>query len=167
MAKTPKKQVLETGRIIIVSPTHEDFLFQSKNPKEVYAKAQKDASNFDKMCRLEKDVRLSTYAECTSAFDKIAIILHIEQKDLEHLGSLSLVRQLKNDNVGVYTISRTDFLHIMFQQMEQNIIQEVWQLFKQVLLKIELSSKMILLARLLRDSLTEIIQRYEKQQSQQ
>lgn len=165
MAKTHKKQVIETGRIIIVSPTHEDFLFQSKNPKEVYAKAQKDASNFDKMCRLEKDVRLSTYAECTSAFDKVAIILHIEQKDLEHLSSLSLVRQLKNDNVGVYTISRT--VHIMFQQMEQNIIQEVWQLFKQVLLKIELSSKMIQLARLLRDSLTEIIQRYEKQQSQQ
>ena len=165
MAKTHKKQVIETGRIIIVSPTHEDFLFQSKNPKEVYAKAQKDASNFDKMCRLEKDVRLSTYAECTSAFDKVAIILHIEQKDLEHLSSLSLVRQLKNDNVGVYTISRT--VHIMFQQMEQNIIQEVWQLFKQVLLKIELSSKMILLARFLRDSLTEIIQRYEKQQSQQ
>jgi hypothetical protein len=87
------------------------------------------------MCRLEKDVRLSTYAECTSAFDKVTIILHIEQKDLEHLGSLSLVRQLKNDNVGVYTISRTDFLHIMFQQIEQNIIQEVWQLFKQVLQK--------------------------------
>ena len=145
MAKTHKKQIIETGRIIIVSPTHEDFLFQSKNPKEVYAKAQKDASNFDRMCRLEKDVRLSTYAECSSAFDKVAIILHIEQKDLEHLGSLSLVRQLKNEN----------------------IIQEVWQLFKQVLLKIELSSKMIQLARLLRDSLTEIIQRYEKQQSQQ
>ena len=69
--------------------------------------------------------------------------------------------------MGVYTISRTDFLHIMFQQMEQNIIQEIWQLFKQVLLKIELSSKMIQLARLLRDSLTEIIQHYEKQQSQQ
>ena len=102
MAKTHKKQIIETGRIIIVSPTHEDFLFQSKNPKEVYAKAQKDASNFDKMCRLEKDIRLSTYAECTSAFDKVAIILHIEQKDLEHLGSLSLVRQLKNDN-GVFT----------------------------------------------------------------
>lgn len=166
MAKTPKKQILETGRIIIVSPTHEDFLFQSKNPKEVYAKAHKDASNFDKMCRLEKDVRLSTYAECTSAFDKVTIILHIEQKDLEHLGSLSLVRQLKNDNVGVYTISRTDFLHIMFQQIEQNIIQEVWQLFKQVLLKKELSAKMILLARLLRDSLTEIIQRYEQQPQQ-
>ena len=66
-----------------------------------------------------------------------------------------------------FTISRTDFLHIIFQQMEQNIIQEVWQIFKQVLLRIELSSKMILLARLLRDSLTEIIQRYEKQQSQQ
>ena len=165
MAKTPKKQILETGRIIIVSPTHEDFLFQSKNPKEVYAKAQKDASNFDKMCRLEKDVRLSTYAECSSAFDKDTIILHIERKDLEHLDSLSLVRQLKNENVGVYTISRT--VHIMFQQMEQNIIQEVWQIFKQVLLRIELSSKMIQLARLLRDSLTEIIQRYEKQQSQQ
>ena len=118
------------------------------------------------MCRLEKDVRLSTYAECTSAFDKVTIILHIEQKDLEHLGSLSLVRQLKNDNVGVYTISRTDFLHIMFQQVEQNIIQEVWQLFKQVLLKKELSAKMILLARLLRDSLTEIIQRYEQQPQQ-
>ena len=167
MANPPKKQILETGRIIIVSPTHEDFLFQSKNPKEVYAKAQKDASNFDRMCRLEKDVRLSTYAECSSAFDKDTIILHVERKDLEHLDSLSLVRQLKNENVGVYTISRTDFLHIMFQQMEQNIIQEVWQLFKQVLLKIELSSKMIQLARLLRDSLTEIIQRYEKQQSQQ
>ncbi len=165
MAKTPKKQILETGRIIIVSPTHEDFLFQSKNPKEVYAKAQKDASNFDRMCRLEKDIRLSTYAECSSAFDKDTIILHVERKDLEHLDSLSLVRQLKNENVGVYTISRT--LHIMFQQMEQNIIQEVWQIFKQVLLRIELSSKMIQLARLLRDSLTEIIQRYEKQQSQQ
>ena len=165
MAKTPKKQILETGRIIIVSPTHEDFLFQSKNPKEVYAKAQKDASNFYKMCRLEKEVRLSTYAECSSAFDKDTIILHIERKDLEHLDSLSLVRQLKNENVGVYTISRT--VHIMFQQMEQNIIQEVWQIFKQVLLRIELSSKMIQLARLLRDSLTEIIQRYEKQQSQQ
>ena len=85
MAKTPKKQILETGRIIIVSPTHEDFLFQRKNPKEVYAKAQKDASNFDKMCRLEKDVRLSTYAECSSAFDKDTIILHVERKDLEHL----------------------------------------------------------------------------------
>lgn len=95
MAKNPKKQILETGRIIIVSPTHEDFLFQSKNPKEVYAKAQKDASNFDKMCRLEKDVRLSTYAECSSAFDKDTIILHVERKDLEHLDSLSLVRQLK------------------------------------------------------------------------
>lgn len=83
------------------------------------------------------------------------------------MDSLSLVRQLKNENVGVYTISRTDFLHIMFQQMEQNIIQEIWQLFKQVFLKIELSSKMIQLARLLRDSLTEIIQHYEKQQSQQ
>lgn len=165
MAKTPKKQILETGRIIIVSPTLEDLLFQSKNPKEVYAKAQKDASNFDKMCRLEKEVRLSTYAECSSAFDKDTIILHIERKDLEHLDSLSLVRQLKNENVGVYTISRT--VHIMFQQMEQNIIQEVWQIFKQVLLRIELSSKMIQLARLLRDSLTEIIQRYEKQQSQQ
>lgn len=165
MAKTHKKQIIETGRIIIVSPTHEDFLFQSKNPKEVYAKAQKDASNFDRMCRLEKDVRLSTYAECSSAFDKDTIILHIERKDLEHLDSLSLVRQLKNENVGVYTISRT--VHIMFQQMEQNIIQEVWQIFKQVLLRIELSSKMIQLARLLRDSLTEIIQRYEKQQSQQ
>ena len=110
---------------------------------------------------------ISTYAECSSAFDKDTIILHVERKDLEHLDSLSLVRQLKNENVGVYTISRTDFLHIMFQQMEQNIIQEVWQLFKQVLLKIELSSKMILLARFLRDCLTEIIQRYEKQQSQQ
>lgn len=165
MAKTPKKQILETGRIIIVSPTLEDLLFQSKNPKEVYAKAQKDASNFDKMCRLEKEVRLSTYAECSSAFDKDTIILHVERKDLEHLDSLSLVRQLKNENVGVYTISRT--VHIMFQQMEQNIIQEVWQIFKQVLLRIELSSKMIQLARLLRDSLTEIIQRYEKQQSQQ
>ncbi len=98
---------------------------------------------------------------------KDTIILHIERKDLEHLESLSLVRQLKNDNVGVYTISKTDFLHIMFLQMEQNVIQEVWQLFKQVLLKIDLSSKMILLARLLRDSLTEIIQRYEQQQSQQ
>lgn len=96
---------------------------------------------------------------------KDTIILHIERKDLEHLDSLSLVRQLKNENVGVYTISRT--VHIMFQQMEQNIIQEVWQIFKQVLLRIELSSKMIQLARLLRDSLTEIIQRYEKQQSQQ
>lgn len=165
MAKTPKKQILETGRIIIVSPTLEDLLFQSKNPKEVYAKAQKDASNFDKMCRLEKEVRLSTYAECSSAFDKDTIILHVERKDLEHLDSLSLVRQLKNENVGVYTISRT--VHIMFQQMEQNIIQEVWQIFKQVLLRIDLSSKMIQLARLLRDSLTEIIQRYEKQQSQQ
>ena len=165
MAKTPKKQILETGRIIIVSPTLEDLLFQSKNPKEVYAKAQKDASNFDKMCRLEKEVRLSTYAECSSAFDKDTIILHVERKDLEHLDSLSLVRQLKNENVGVYTISRT--VHIMFQQMEQNIIQEVWQIFKHVLLRIDLSSKMIQLARLLRDSLTEIIQRYEKQQSQQ
>ena len=57
MAKIPKKQILGTGRIIIVSPTHEDFLFQSKNPKEVYAKSQKDASNFDKMCRLEKDAK--------------------------------------------------------------------------------------------------------------
>lgn len=165
MAKTLKKQILETGRIIIVSPTLKDLLFQSKNPKEVYAKAQKDASNFDKMCRLEKEVRLSTYAECSSAFDKDTIILHVERKDLEHLDSLSLVRQLKNENVGVYTISRT--VHIMFQQMEQNIIQEVWQIFKQVLLRIDLSSKMIQLARLLRDSLTEIIQRYEKQQSQQ
>lgn len=54
----------------------------------------------------------------------------------------------------------------MFQQIEQNIIQEVWQLFKQVLLKKELSAKMILLARLLRDSLTEIIQRYEQQPQQ-
>ena len=167
MAKTPKKQILETGRIIIVSPTLEDLLLQSKNPKEVYAKAQKDASNFDKMCRLEKDVRISSYAQCSSAFDQDTIILHIERKNIEHLESLSLVRQLKNDNVGVYTISKTDFLHIMFLQMEQNIIQEVWQLFKQVLLKIDLSSKMILLARLLRDSLTEIIQRYEQQQSQQ
>ena len=166
MAKTHKKQIIETGRIIIVSPTHEDFLFQSKNPKEVYAKAQKDASNFDRMCRLEKDLRLSTYAECSSAFDKDTIILHIERQDIEHWESLSLVRQLKNDNVGVYTISRTDFLHIMFQQIEQNIIQEVWQLFKQVLLKKELSAKMILLARLLRDSLTEIIQRYEQQPQQ-
>lgn len=102
MAKTPKKQILETGRIIIVSPTLEDLLFQSKNPKEVYAKTQKDASNFDKVCRLEKDVRISSYAQCSSAFDKVAIILHIEQKDLEHLGSLSLVRQLKNENVVFY-----------------------------------------------------------------
>ncbi len=41
MAKTPKKQVLETGRIIIVSPTLEDFLFQSKNPKEVMGRHKK------------------------------------------------------------------------------------------------------------------------------
>ena len=63
MAKTPKKQILETGRIIIVSPTHEDFLFQKQRTRKKFMPRQiKDASNFDKMCRLEKDVRLSTYA---------------------------------------------------------------------------------------------------------
>jgi len=82
MAKTPKKQILETGRIIIVSPTLEDLLFQSKNPKEVYAKAQKDASNFYKMCRLEKEVRLSTYAECSSAFTRIPSFFILNEKIL-------------------------------------------------------------------------------------
>lgn len=161
MPKTPKKT--ETGRIIIVAPTHGDLLFQTRNPKEVHAKVQKDGSNFDKVCRLEHDLRLSTYALCSSAFEKDTIILHVSPKLIDNLESLSLLRKLKDDYVGVYTINVADFLSVIFRQMEKEIVLEFWQITKQVLRRIELSEKEVVLARLLRDGLTEILQRYENQ----
>lgn len=120
MAKRSKKKVGKTNkaRIVIVTPTIEELLLNSNNSKEVSYRADIEGSNLSKACRLDKDVRLSTYARCTSAFEMDTVIFHAAPQIIDKLSSLSLLRTLKKGEVEVCTINLEDLLFFTFHQME-------------------------------------------------
>lgn len=129
MAKRSKKKVgkASKARIVIVTPTIEELLQNSNNPKEASYKADIESSNLSKACRLDKDIRLSTYARCTSAFEMDTVIFHATPQIIDKLSSLSLLRTLKKGEVEVCTINLEDLLFFTFHHMENERVLQPFQ----------------------------------------
>lgn len=65
------------GRLFIVCPTLDMMLSSCDNVKMIADIGGIDYSNFIKTCKMEKDLRFSSYEKCATAFGKDTLIMHL------------------------------------------------------------------------------------------
>ncbi len=103
------------AKLYIVCPTLKMLLDSQNNIKDIAGKAQMDYSNFVKTCKLGKDIRLSTYFKCVSAFDRDLILLAIPMGLVE-----SLITPRKKRGERFYTIEEKDLIKVFRMMYLQN-----------------------------------------------
>lgn len=83
---TQKKRIKPRRRyenLYVLEMSLEQFLAKSKNKKGIAYKANKDYSNFSKLCRLSTNITLSSYVDCADAFDMEVLIIHLPKGTIE------------------------------------------------------------------------------------
>lgn len=122
MAKKTSRNPTEKGQLFIMRPTLDMLLSSCDNVKRAADIGGTEYSNFVKSCKLGKDLRISTYQKCATAFGKDTLIIHlpcglidslvtpkvhlshrfhtIEEKDLTLI--LRKLCQMENSHLAIY-----------------------------------------------------------------
>lgn len=98
----------EESRLYIVRPTLDMLLASCENIKQIAENGGMEYSNFIKVCKLEKDIRISSYEKCAKAFGLDTLIIHLP-KGIIH----SAVETQKHISNRCYTVHDKDMLCIL------------------------------------------------------
>ena len=101
---TPKTK----GRLFIVCPTLDMLLASCDNIKKAADDGGIEYSNFVKNCKLEKDLRISTYLKCAYALGKDMLIIHLTYGIID-----SIVKTRKNISNRCQIVEEKDLLRIL------------------------------------------------------
>lgn len=110
MAKKKHSKPERMGRLYIVHPTLDVLLSSCKNVKMAADISGIEYSNFLKSCKLEKDLRTSTYQKCATGFKKDVLIVHLPCGLIESI--VSVKPHLSNR---CYCIEQEDLILILYQ----------------------------------------------------
>lgn len=105
MRKTKCKK--KKGELFVVCPTLDMMLASCDNIKDAAHKGGYEYSNFLKACKLETDVRISTYQKCAATFEKDVLIIHLPVGLID-----SVVSSTSHLSNRCYTIMEADCAHI-------------------------------------------------------
>ena len=75
----------QKGHLYIGSPTLETLALSCVNAKDAAHTSSIEYSNFLKACKLEKDIRLSTYRRCAAGLGKEVLIIHLPLETIESM----------------------------------------------------------------------------------
>lgn len=123
----PKK-----GKLIIANPTLETMLcLFNQITKEAASKSGIEYSNFSKACKMQQDLRISTYLKCASGFDKDVIILHLPKGLVE-----SMVELQEYHHKRYYTIEQQELFLILHQVLLQEVkLPNLFEIFLRSLIE--------------------------------
>lgn len=120
----------EEGRLFIVHPTLDMLLASCDNIKQTAENGGIEYSNFLKTCKLEKDIRISSYQKCANAFGLDTLIIHLPCGVID-----SVVNTQKHQSNRCYTLQGKDLLRILrtWHQIDTSQISSHIELFLQSL----------------------------------
>lgn len=98
----------EEGRLFIVCPTLDMLLASCDNIKQTAENGGIEYSNFLKSCKLEKDIRISSYQKCANAFGMDTLIVHLPCGVID-----SMVSTQKHLSNRCHTVQSKDLLQIL------------------------------------------------------
>ena len=78
-----KNKLKPKGHLYISSPTLEGLALLCENAKEAVHISGIEYSNFLKACKMEKDIRFSTYRKCAAGLGKEVLVIHLPLGNIE------------------------------------------------------------------------------------
>lgn len=123
---TPHYYSEQKGHLYIAGPTLESLALSCTNVKEAAHASGIEYSNFLKACKLEKDVRFSTYKKCAAGLGKDVLVIHFPCGIIE---SLTTPKANMNNRYG--TIEQEELVRIFkeFQLSEKIQIEDLIKFF--------------------------------------
>lgn len=129
-----KQQVIPKDErlLFVVCPTLDMMLSSCDNVKQMALECGIDYSNFVKSCKLQKDIRISTYQKHAKAFGMDTLIVHLPLGMIE---SYTAVHTHISNRC--YTIQKEDLLRILYHYYPLEIDDSLYclELFIERLLK--------------------------------
>ena len=80
-----KNKLKPQGHLYISSPTLESLVLLCENAKEAAHISGIEYSNFLKACKMEKDIRFSTYRKCVAGLGKEVLVIHLPLGTIESM----------------------------------------------------------------------------------
>ena len=75
----------QKGHLYIGCPTPETLALSCVNAKDAAHTSSIEYSNFLKACKMEKDIRISTYRKCAAGLGKEVLIIHLPLGTIESM----------------------------------------------------------------------------------
>lgn len=119
MAKKKHCNPKAKGRLYVVHPPLDVLVSFCENVKNAADISGIEYSNFVKACKLEKDIRISTYQKCAAGFDKDVLLIHLPCGLIE-----SVVTPKQHLSNRFYCIKQEDLIRILnrlFQVKETHL----------------------------------------------
>lgn len=119
------------AKLFIVCPTLRMLLDNHPNPKEIASKSDMEYSNFIKVCKLKRDVLLSTYIKCVNAYGRDLVLLSLPKGIVE---SETSPEQGKGD--WFYTITHEELIeveHKLHPRSQESLISKSVELLDQMI----------------------------------
>lgn len=116
----------EEGRLFIVHPTLDMLLESYDNIKQAAENGGMEYSNFLKACKMEKDIRISSYKKCANTFGLGTLIVHLPCGIID-----SVANAQKHLSNRCYTVESNDLLRILrsFYQIDTDQVLLHFALF--------------------------------------
>lgn len=113
-----KNKLKSKGHLYISSPTLESLVLLCENAKEAAHISGIEYSNFLKACKMEKDIRFSTYRKCAAGLGKEVIVIHLP------LGTIESMIEPKTHVNGFYkTIEQDKLIKVLMAVMPSDGIK--------------------------------------------
>ena len=107
-----KNKLKPQGHLYISSPTLESLVLLCENAKEAAHISGIEYSNFLKACKMEKDIRFSTYRKCVAGLGKEVLVIHLP------LGTIESMIEPKTHVNGFYeTIEQDKLIKVLMAVM--------------------------------------------------
>ncbi len=98
------------GRLYITSPTLDSLLSSCYNVKDAASVSGIEYSNFVKACKLQQNIRISTYQRCASGFGMDVLVIHLPCEYID-----SIVSPRPHPNNRYHIIEQKDLMMILLQ----------------------------------------------------
>ena len=113
-----KNKLKPKGYLYISSPTLESLVLLCENTKEAAHISGIEYSNFLKACKMEKDIRFSTYRKCAAGLGKEVLVIHLP------LGTIESMIEPKTHMNGFYeTIEQDKLIKVLMAVMPSDGIK--------------------------------------------
>ena len=113
-----KNKLKPKGHLYISSPTLEGLALLCENAKKAAHISGIEYSNFLKACKMEKDIRFSTYRKCAAGLGKEVLVIHLP------LGTIESMIEPKNHVNGFYeTIEQDKLIKVLMAVMPSDGIK--------------------------------------------
>lgn len=113
-----KNKLKPKGHLYISSPTLESLVLLCENAKEAAHISGIEYSNFLKACKMEKDIRFSTYRKCAAGLGKEVLVIRLP------LGTIESMIEPKTHVNGFYeTIEQDKLIKVLMAVMPSDGIK--------------------------------------------